>query len=311
MKINSRLPFLPLYAGAKGPKMPAVAAAVVLGLFLSTIVKSHAFTLDDKNEPHFETGTVAVSIGNVRSKPTLNSSVVYKLNAGDTVTFLKKRDEWYIVELHDGVVGWAHERLFRTPRGTLEDSKTDTVTLKVNVGRVREKPSLEAKITFGLAKGETVSVIRTKAGWYLIELEDGRLGWAHQSLFFNSHPDPAAAFSVEQEIKEIEFVMTPEGKEMVTFLLNGYYPPETFSDLGNNPTVICDFFNARLGKGVKRSFKVNGDYIYRIRTGIHIGSRPKVRVILDLVPDQTYDIRPVFFKDENLFVLIVKKMGQQ
>ncbi|MBW1837860.1 MAG: SH3 domain-containing protein [Deltaproteobacteria bacterium] len=220
--------------------MLAVAAAVVLGLFLSTIVKSHAFTLDDKNEPHFETGTVAVSIGNVRSKPTLNSSVVYKLKAGDTVTFLKKRDEWY-----------------------------------------------------------------------LIELEDGRLGWAHQSLFFKSHPDPAAAFSAEQEIKEIEFVMTPEGKEMVTFLLNGYYPPETFSDLGNNPTVICDFFNARLGKGVKRSLKVNGDCIYRIRTGIHIGSRPKVRVILDLVPDQTYDIRPVFFKDENLFVLIVKKMGQQ
>ena len=114
--------------------MLAVAAAVVLGLFLSTIVKSHAFTLDDKNEPHFETGTVAVSIGNVRSKPTLNSSVVYKLKAGDTVTFLKKRDEWYILELHDGVVGWAHERLFRTPHGTLEDRKTGAVTDRKAIG---------------------------------------------------------------------------------------------------------------------------------------------------------------------------------
>ena len=114
---------------------------------------------------------------------------------------------------------------------------------------------------------------------------------------------------MEKEIKEIEFVMTPEGKEMVTFRLNGYYPPEPFSSLGNNPTVICDFFNARLGKKVKRSFKVNGDCIYRIRTGIHIGSRPKVRVILDLIPNQTYDIRPVFFKEQNLFVLIVKKTG--
>ena len=310
MKINSRLTFLPLYSSAKGPKWLAVAAAVVLGLFLCTIIKSHAVTLDDKNEPHFETGTVAVYVGNVRSKPTLNSPVIYKLNAGDTVTFLKKRDEWYIVELHDGVVGWAHERLFRTPHGTLEDSKADMVTLEVNVGRVREKPSLNAKIKSSLTRGKTVPVVRAKDKWYLIELEDGRLGWAHQSLFFKSHPDPAAAFSVEQEIKEIEYVMTPEGKEMVTFLLNGYYPPATFSDLGNNPTVICDFFYARLGKRVKRSFKVNGDCIYRIRTGIHIGSRPKVRVILDLVPDQTYDIRPVFFKDENLFVLIVKKMGQ-
>jgi SH3-like domain-containing protein len=309
MKINSRLPLQSLYSSPKGLKRLAVSTAVVLGLFLCTIVKSHAVTLNDKNEPYFETGTVAVSIGNVRSKPTLDSSVVYNLNAGDTVTFLKKRDKWYIVELHDGVVGWAHECLFGAPPDTLENRKTATVTLDVNVGRVREKPSLEAKIKFDLAKGEIASVIRVKAGWYLIELEDGRLGWVHQSLFVKSHPDPAAALSVKQEIKEIEYVMTPEGKEMVTFLLNGYYPPETFSDLGNTPTVICDFFNARLGKGVKRSFKVNGDCIYRIRTGIHIGSRLKVRVILDLVPNQTYDIRPVFFKEDNLFVLIVKKTG--
>jgi SH3-like domain-containing protein len=301
--------FLPFHSNAKGAKLLAVLGAMVLGLFLSTIIKSHALTLDDKNKPHFETGIVAVPVANVRSKPTLNSPVESKLNAGDTVTFLKKRDEWYIVELHDGGVGWSHQRIFRAPASMLEDSKTAMVTLKVNVGRVRAKPSLKAKTKSILTRGKTVPLVRTKNEWYLILLEDDRLGWAHRSLFFKSHPDPDPATTVEKEIKAIEFVMTPEGKEMVTFRLNGYYPPEPFSNLGNNPTVICDFFNARLGKGVKRAFEVNGNCIYRIRTGIHIGSRPKVRVVLDLVPDQTYDIRPVFFKEENLFVLIVKKIG--
>ena len=108
-------------------------------------------------------------------------------------------------------------------------------------------------------------------------------------------------------IKEIEFIMTPEGEEIVSFLLTGYYPPKTFSVIKDKPRVICDFFDANLGTGIERFQELNGDFVQQIRIGIHKGSRPKIRVIIDLVPDENYDIRPVFFKEDNLYTLIVAK----
>lgn len=270
-----------------------------------------------RSQPPARIGTIKVSIGNLRSRPTLNSSIIYSLKSGDTVTFMKKKEEWYIIKLHDDRTGWAHQSLFLDNgrlsgfnKAVLEQRETENeskVTIMVNTGRVREKPSLDAKIKFMLKKSASVSVIETKDEWNLVELGDGRLGWAHQSLFSKSHQVQVPATPLK-EIKEIEIILTPEGEEMVTFLLNGYYPPKTFSITENSPKVICDFVGFRLGKGIERYLKANGNLIQQIRIGIHKGSMSKVRVVLDLVPNQQYEIRPVFFKDENLFTLIVGKI---
>ncbi|MFC1830317.1 AMIN domain-containing protein, partial [Thermodesulfobacteriota bacterium] len=126
-----------------------------------------------------------------------------------------------------------------------------------------------------------------------------------------THETPDLAETAEQsgshDIKEIEFIMTPEGEEIVSFLLSGYYPPKTFSVVKDKPRVICDFFDANLETGIERFQEINGDFVQQIRIGIHKGSRPKIRVIIDLVPDEDYDIRPVFFKEDNLYTLIVAK----
>jgi len=64
---------------------------------------------------------------------------------------------------------------------------TIEVTLRVSIGHVREKPSVESKTKFRLKRGDIASVIEVKGDWYLVKLEDGRTGWAQQISFFISN----------------------------------------------------------------------------------------------------------------------------
>ena len=152
-----------------------------------------------------------------------------------------------------------------------------------------------------------VPVLDTQDDWYRIGLEDGRTGWAHQRLF---DVDAQAAVigkpPASAVIREIQFIETPEGTEAVTFQLNGYYPPDTFSNTVDGPKLICEFPHARLADGVNRNLRVNGNFIEQIRVGVIQGSRPRIKVVVDLVPLKKYGIRPVFFKDDNLFSLIIQ-----
>jgi len=55
---------------------------------------------------------VAVSLGNIRLEPNLQSTVLHRLKRGANVTRLKVEGEWYRVRLGNGVEAWAHESLF-------------------------------------------------------------------------------------------------------------------------------------------------------------------------------------------------------
>ncbi|MFH0812237.1 MAG: AMIN domain-containing protein [Pseudomonadota bacterium] len=109
----------------------------------------------------------------------------------------------------------------------------------------------------------------------------------------------------ESLLKEIQFKKISANEEKVIFLLNGFYPPEIFALKGEKPRVVCDFINLRLENTVKRQIDTNGDFIQCIRVGIHPSASSKVRVVLDLVPYQSYDIQQIFFRKDNTFVLIV------
>ncbi len=108
-----------------------------------------------------------------------------------------------------------------------------------------------------------------------------------------------------REIKGIRFEVATDRKEKVIFLLGGFSPPKFFVIEGDRPRLVCDFFGARLARGIDHRIKVNGSLIRQIRIAIHKGARPRVRVVLDLVPNQDYDAEQIFFKDENLYTIIV------
>ena len=113
-----------------------------------------------------------------------------------------------------------------------------------------------------------------------------------------------------KEIKDIQFSKTSKGEDMVTFILNGNYPPQIFPTKEGKPRVVCDFIDTHLGSSIARHIKVNGNSIQQIRIGLHEGPNSKVRVVLDLAPYQNddYQIQPVLFKDKHLFAIVVKKI---
>ena len=84
------------------------------------------------------------------------------------------------------------------------------------------------------------------------------------------------------------------------------YPPKTFAIEGQKPRLICDFIGLKLVKKVKRLIKVDGRLIEAIRVGIHLSPTPKIRVVLDLRPDQDYEIRQAFFVDKNIYAVVLR-----
>lgn len=281
----------------------------------------------DVESPLFE-ARLKVDSGRVRTLPTTNSGVKFGLQKGDTVSVMDIRDGWYFIQTRNGESGWAYHTLFSPPpegvsTGTSGESEAEPMTdseeppvvtagdplfrarVKVDSGRVREAPTTESQIKFGIQKGDTVSVEDTRDGWYFIRLEGGPFGWAHQSLF---SLDPA----VDDEPKKIEgirFEDGPAGEEKIIFSLNGFYPPKTFALDEEVPKVVCDFINTRLGPDLGNSIAVGGNLVRKIRIGYHESPEKKVRVVIDLSPDQKYSVEQVFYKKTNLYTLTFKNLG--
>lgn len=96
---------------------------------------------------------------------------------------------------------------------------------------------------------------------------------------------------------------SPKG-EMVLFKLNDFHPPTIHGVEEGIPRVICDFNNTQLVDFAKSTIKTDGKLIKIIRIAKH-KNPDRVRVILDLEPNRSYDLQQVFFKEDNLFVIIV------
>jgi tetratricopeptide (TPR) repeat protein/SH3-like domain-containing protein len=61
---------------------------------------------------------VGVRSARVRSAPSLDSEIKYRLREGAVVTVNRKEGNWYLVEFGDGERGWAHRSLFlKSPEG--------------------------------------------------------------------------------------------------------------------------------------------------------------------------------------------------
>ena len=118
-------------------------------------------------------------------------------------------------------------------------------------------------------------------------------------------PDP-----VEPLLSNVSFERTANDSEMVLFKLNDFYPPIVFGIEKGNPRVVCDFLDTELAESVLSVIQTQGTYVSRIRTALHDNPH-KVRVVLDLVPNRNYDLQQVFFKEDNLFVIIINEFEEE
>lgn len=106
------------------------------------------------------------------------------------------------------------------------------------------------------------------------------------------------------QLESIKFDPSSPKGEMVLFKLNGFHPPAVHGVEEGIPRVICDFNNTKLVEGTKSLIKTEGKFVKVIRTS-KTKKPEKVRVVIDLEPNRSYDLQQVFFKEDNLFVLIV------
>lgn len=105
----------------------------------------------------------------------------------------------------------------------------EKLTVKVEIGRIRAEPSLDAEIKFRLKQGAPVSVLETRGHWYLIEVSDGRRGWASKVLFSDSRKSaqtvPAPKTSMDEKEKPPESAPVPDTQK------TGIIIPSPDSDL--------------------------------------------------------------------------------
>ncbi len=110
--------------------------------------------------------------------------------------------------------------------------------------------------------------------------------------------------SPEALLSEVSFENTSNKGEMVLFKLNGFYPPEVSGEENGTPKVTCIFAGARMGAELVKEQSPQGEFIERIIVEQEGESAP-IFVTLELVPNKNYDLQQVFFKEDNLFVIIV------
>ena len=105
-------------------------------------------------------------------------------------------------------------------------------------------------------------------------------------------------------INSITFDNSSERGEMVLFKLNKFQPPTVVGVEEGLPKVVCDFKGAEAADDVPNIIKTDGKYVHTIRISKE-NTPKKVRVFLDLTSSKNYDLQQVFFKDDNLFVIII------
>ncbi len=114
----------------------------------------------------------------------------------------------------------------------------------------------------------------------------------------------AAKPAENPQLEYVKFDASSPKGEMVLFKLNGFHPPAVHGVEEGTPRVICDFNNTKLVDTTKNLIKTDGKFVKAIRT-TRTKKPERVRVVVELEPNRSYDLQQVFFKEDNLFVLIV------
>jgi len=132
-------------------------------------------------------------------------------------------------------------------------------------------------------------------------------------VFFDSEEaeEPAAesiAAPAVPTILEISFDDSSSKGEMALFRLNDFFPPTVSAIEKSSPRIFCDFMATDIGPDVEKFISTKGRYIEHIRT-VRLHDPELVRVVLELSPERDYELHQVFFRNDNLFVLIVNELS--
>ena len=108
----------------------------------------------------------------------------------------------------------------------------------------------------------------------------------------------------------IEFDKNASKGETINFKLSAFNPPVVFGVEEDSPRIVCFFKDTAAGEQLKDMIEAKGRFVKSIQVGKY--SNPaNIRVVLELVPNQNYDLQQVFFKEDNMFMIIINTTGEK
>lgn len=126
---------------------------------------------------------------NVRSEPSLESSIVGALKKHEMVTVSNEEHGWLRIK-SDRVSGWAAGYYLKKVDGSVvtasatdpddnvqKSSAATQATVLADSLRIRAGAGLNYKVLGGLTKGEVVTIMDNSEGWVRIQTPDGQIGW--------------------------------------------------------------------------------------------------------------------------------------
>lgn len=218
----------------------------------------------------------------VHTDPQLKTRVVFDLVPGGDYDFdmdFRKKDNILIISIFQ----------IRQKKATQQQEQAGTKTKKTDVVSAKSTPPVQA------VKKEAASVPPVK----------------EKKVEQPPASPPAVAVkktsvsTSQLVINKISFEKIPDKEEKVLFQLTNFHPPVIFGVEEGIPSIVCDFMDAGLGDKVPEVISAQGVFVKQVRVEKDMKAH-KIRVVLELMPNRHYDLRQVFFKEENLYVLFVK-----
>ena len=129
---------------------------------------------------------------NVRSSPSLSSSVLTGLEKGSYVTLVSKSGAWWKVEYSAGRYGWCHEDHVKPVT-----VKNATVSAEGSRLNIRSGPSTSYAIRSQYADGSSVLVLSSSGGWAKVLYGGTKVGYVSETyLRYASAGKTAVTLSV-------------------------------------------------------------------------------------------------------------------
>jgi uncharacterized protein YgiM (DUF1202 family) len=134
--------------------------------------------------PINKVGLITATILNVRSGPSISSSIIGTFKKGTSVNILTEQNGWYSIKLTNGTTGYISSNfvtLQNTPISSTTTTDTTTIQkagiIATSVLNVRSTPSTNSRVLTILKRGTSVNILESKNGWYTIKLPSGKTGY--------------------------------------------------------------------------------------------------------------------------------------
>jgi hypothetical protein len=111
-------------------------------------------------------------------------------------------------------------------------------------------------------------------------------------------------------LRNISVKFGPGGHERVFIEFNREIAPEISSIGGKDPRIVIDVKSVLSMRQGLKNIDVQGKLIRQIRSNLDYASR-QLRIVIDLAPSRNYDVEPVFYRAEKIYMVDITEAATE